>query len=95
MMPSGKKFKNGYATVGGDGMKYREIAEIMTADGDKMNHSTARNNFLSAMKKLCEPVHREISKNSDIEPDDIYRNPDFQEGLTQIIADYYESGIDV
>lgn len=96
MMPNGKKFKNGYATVGSDGMKYREIAEVMTAEGDKMNHSTARNIFLSAMRKICEPIHEEISRSADVDMEDIYRNPDFQDGLTQIITDYFdESDINV
>jgi len=52
MMPTGKKFKNGYATVRENCLKYREIAEAMTDTGDKMNHSTARNIFLSAMKNF-------------------------------------------
>lgn len=95
MMPTGKKFKNGYATVGENCMKYREIAEIMTADGDKMNHSTARNIFLSAMKKICEPIYKEISNDLDISEDDIYRNPDFQDGISQLIEDHFRSELNV
>ena len=35
-MPKGFKAKNGYATVGErGGLGYREIAEVMTANGDK------------------------------------------------------------
>ena len=34
-MPKGTKFKSGYATVTNQGLGYREIAEIMTAEGHK------------------------------------------------------------
>ena len=53
-MPKGFKSKTGYATASAtyNGMGYREIAEEMTKQGFKMNHSTARNVFLSSMKKL-------------------------------------------
>ena len=54
-MPKGYKVEHGYATVG-DGLGYREIAEKMTETGDKMNHSTARNVFLSAMSKFCNGI---------------------------------------
>ena len=52
-MPKGFKIHRGYATVDSDsgGLGYREIAEKMTSDGCKMNHSTARNIFISAMGK--------------------------------------------
>ena len=54
-MPKGYKSSHGYATVSNiqGGLGYREIAEKMTAEGDKMNHSTARNVFLAAMRKLA------------------------------------------
>ena len=50
-MPKGFKSPNGYATnktfAGGE--DYRTIALMMTKDGFKMNHATARNVFLSAL----------------------------------------------
>ena len=54
-MPRGHKSHHGYATVKSieGGLGYREIAEKMTEMGDKMNHSTARNVFLSAMSKMA------------------------------------------
>jgi len=54
-MPKGFKTTHGYATVRASesGLGYREIAEHMTDSGDKMNHSTARNIFLSAMSKFA------------------------------------------
>ena len=50
-MPKGHKSTNGYATVKtfSGGNDYRTIAEKMTKNGQKMNHATARNIFLSAM----------------------------------------------
>ena len=58
-MPKGHKSENGYATVSSieNGLDYRSIAEIMSAEGYKMNHATARNIFLKAMKKLAKPIH--------------------------------------
>ena len=54
-MPKGFKTTHGYATVRAteSGLGYREIAEHMTEKGDTMNHSTARNIFLSAMSKFA------------------------------------------
>ena len=87
-MPKGYKSNHGYATVGeGGGLGYREIAEKMTSSGDTMNHSTARNVFLRAMKKVAkdacvcvgaEPSEDEINR--------IASDPRFQLGLMDIIA---------
>ena len=56
-MPKGFKKENGYFTaksVGGKG--FREISEIMTRGGDKMNHSTARNIFVGGMIRIVQEV---------------------------------------
>ena len=70
-MPKGHKSKHGYATVDSScgEMGYREISEEMCRRGFKMNHSTARNVFLSAMRKFA----RDISKfhGSDISQEKI------------------------
>ena len=88
-MPKGHKSKNGYATVtkefGGSG--YREIAEKMTSQGDKMNHSTARNVFISAMKKLA----KDACDHFDVEPSSenlkkISSDPRFQSGIIDILS---------
>ena len=53
-MPKGYKTDNGYGTaINLGGKSYSEISSIMTSRGDKMNHSTARNVFLSSMKKIA------------------------------------------
>ena len=94
-MPKGFKSKNGYATTNhvSNGMGYREIAEVMTEEGFKMNHSTARNVFLSSMKKLVVSVCELEEK--VINDEDMYRiasDPRFQSGVYDILID---STIDV
>jgi hypothetical protein len=37
-------------------MGFREIAERMTADGDKMNHATVRNILLRGLGKIAGPL---------------------------------------
>ena len=89
-MPKGFKADRGYATVASldSGLGYREIAEKMTDEGFKMNHSTARNIFLSAMdkfaKEVCnlyniEPTHANIKKVSS--------DPRFQDGICNLISE--------
>jgi hypothetical protein len=87
-MPKGFKTANGYATVSktDGGLDYRSIAEKMTGEGDKMNHATARNIFLRAMKKLATPIHEMY----DLEADEISitktaKDPRFQESISEIM----------
>jgi len=96
-MPKGHKSKFGYATVKQDcdGMDYRTIAEKMTDAGFKMNHATARNVFLKAMKKLAEPIC-EAYKSSDSQgSDDISRDPRFQSCMTEMVSSIYDEGIEL
>tara|TARA_Y100000310_G_C20085763_1_gene535965 strand:+ start:281 stop:559 length:279 start_codon:yes stop_codon:yes gene_type:complete len=89
-MPKGYKSDHGYATVSSEvgGLGYREIAEIMTESGHKMNHSTARNVFLSAMNKIArdtcsmfgvEPTKKNLKR--------ISSDPRFQSGVIDILKD--------
>ena len=86
-MPKGFKSENGYATVMiSGGLGYREIAEEMTKRGDKMNHSTARNVFLSAMRKVA----RDACVVFDLSPTSenlkrISSDPRFQSGVIDIL----------
>lgn len=87
-MPKGHKSKHGYATVSslGHGLGYREIAEKMTESGDTMNHSTARNVFLAAMKKIAKDVC--VLAGSDISDSNLKRvssDPRFQSGIVDIL----------
>lgn len=87
-MPKGYKSEHGYATVTSikGGMGYREIAEEMTGMGFKMNHSTARNIFIKAMRKLATPLHElygvELDKKTVA---DTAKDPRFQEGVIEIL----------
>lgn len=90
-MPKGFKSRKGYATIAEipGAMDYRTIAEKMTADGDKMNHATARNVFLSAMRKLALPIHSLY----DLDDDDdsimvTAKDPEFQSGIVDMIDEY-------
>ena len=93
-MPKGHKSDHGYATVSGDygGMDYRSIAEVMTSEGHKMNHATARNVFLRAMKKLAEPIHdlygRDMSEKAVPRTS---KDPRFQESMIEIVGDIISS----
>jgi len=87
-MPKGFKAENGYATnktfAGGE--DYRTIASKMTADGFKMNHATARNVFLSALRKIARPVHQmnDLSTNeNDLQK--TAKDPRFQSGVADIL----------
>ena len=96
-MPKGHKSEHGYATVTTEygGMDYRTIAEKMNEAGYKMNHATARNVFLKAMQKIARPV---CEINDVHDEQSIYRtsrDPRFQEGITEIIKDIYDSPIDI
>tara|TARA_Y100001970_G_C14252143_1_gene872626 strand:- start:674 stop:982 length:309 start_codon:yes stop_codon:yes gene_type:complete len=86
-MPKGFKAQNGYATVvDRGGLGYREIAEVMTSDGDPMKHSAARNYFLSGMRKLAEPIC-EMHGIPKMEIDRIALDPRFQESVADLIGD--------
>lgn len=88
-MPKGYKKDNGYSTVQTQGgMGYREIAERMTDSGDKMNHSTARNVFMKAVRKLAKDACSTIGfMPSEVEIEKIAADPRFQSGLIEIIND--------
>ena len=96
-MPKGHKSENGYATVTTTygGMDYRTIAEKMSGDGYKMNHATARNIFLKAMKKIARPI---CTINGVVDEESVIkasRDPRFQEGLIEIVREIYDGEIDI
>tara|TARA_Y100000310_G_C20139951_1_gene559798 strand:- start:156 stop:488 length:333 start_codon:yes stop_codon:yes gene_type:complete len=90
-MPRGYKSENGYATVTSEygGADYRTIAEKMTSDGHKMNHATARNIFLRAMKKLADPLCKLHGISDDKLIEQAARDPSFQESMIEIVSDIY------
>jgi hypothetical protein len=88
-MPKGHKFSNGYATVTDQGLGFREIAERMTADGDEMNHATARNVLLRGLSKIARPVaalHAKSGSSLEEETWRIASDPRFQEAMIEILS---------
>jgi len=89
-MPKGHKSAGGYATIdpAWGGMNFRGIAEQMTSEGDKMNHSTARNVFLRAMTSIAAHVAKNIASDLDnIDIDSIAKNPEFQASVAEILRE--------
>ena len=65
-MPKGYKKKNGYGSskkLGGS--SYHDIAEKMQGLGFKMNHSTARNVFVTGLIKIAENLSHLQGKSFD------------------------------
>jgi len=87
-MPKGHKVDNGYGTISNLGGKsYSEISDIMTSRGDTMNHSTARNVFISSMKKLAGNACRLYGlKLDDKELKKIACDPRFQESISEMMS---------
>ncbi len=91
-MPKGYKVAGGYATVAKDvdGIDYRTISEIMTSDGHKMNHATARNKFLRVMEKFAASLSSHVKDDLPTATvKEIARNPQFQHGICEIVQGIY------
>ncbi len=95
-MPKGFKSAHGYATTKtfAGGEDYRTIANKMTEDGYKMNHATARNVFLSALRKIARPVHK---MNGVPTTEDCLqktaKDPRFQAGVAEILSSINKVGM--
>ena len=87
-MPKGYKAEHGYATnkAFSGGEDYRTIANKMSSEGHKMNHATARNVFLSALRKIAKPVHKmnDLSISEDA-LQKTAKDPRFQSGVAEIL----------
>ncbi len=94
-MPKGFKATHGYATnkqfAGGE--DYRAIAEHMTSRGYKMNHATARNVFLSALRKIARPIHavNQVAT-TDEQLQCTAKDPRFQAGIAEILSSINKRG---
>jgi hypothetical protein len=86
-MNKGKTFKSGYATVGDDGVNYREIADVMSKNGHPMNHSSARNHIVRAMSKFVVAITKQYNITTTPKNiEQIAKNPNFQNAICEIIA---------
>ena len=94
-MPKGFKSDHGYATTKSfaGGEDYRSIALKMTKHGHKMNHATARNVFLSALRKIARPVHRMSGlPTSEDHLQKTAKDPRFQSGVADILNSIHHRG---
>lgn len=86
-MPKGKVIARGYATVvEDDGANYRNIAEQMTELGHKMNHASARNYVLRAMRKFALAFAEAKGETlTEDELDVVAKSPSFQSGVAELV----------
>lgn len=81
-----KHFEIGYATSTDDGVNYREIAEIMSCLGYKMNHSSARNYVIRVMNKFATELCTLWGQPTDDENiARIAKDPRFQSAIAEIM----------
>ena len=84
------KATNKYVSVSNDSssLKYREIANIMTANGDKMNHATVRNIILRGFTKIAKGISKDYGIILDGENAfKIAKSPDFQQAVVSLIKE--------
>lgn len=84
------KATNKYVSVNDDSssLKYREIANIMTANGDKMNHATVRNIILRGFTKVAKGISKDYGVILDEESAfKIAKSPDFQQAVVTLIKE--------
>ena len=88
-MPKGFKSENGYATSKSLGGKtYHEISSIMVDSGFKMNHSTARNVFVTSLIKIALEVTKMYDLNlNEKELKRIAIDPRFQEAVREYMSE--------
>lgn len=81
------KKKSSYATVTLDeGVNYREIADMMTEIGFKMNHSSARNYVLRVMRKFADAIVEGWSLDvPEHRIEKIVKSPQFQQAICSIL----------
>ena len=85
-MPKGYKKETGYGSAKSlGGMSYHKIAAVMNEKDYKMNHSTARNLFVSGLMKIAENISSIYGEKFDKKKiKEIAIDPRFQE----VVSDY-------
>ena len=80
------KSKKYVTTNGYNGLDYRSIANIMTKEGHKMNHSSVRNYITRGFCKVVKGISKDYNLNySEDQIKKIAQSPDFQNSLIQIM----------
>jgi hypothetical protein len=71
------------------GMGYYDIASLMTKEGDKMNHSTARNIVIRSFSKIVKNISKVYDKKyTDEQIKAIAKSPEFQNSIVEIMKGY-------
>ena len=88
-MPKGYKKTTGYGSKKSlGGMSYHQIAKSMNEKNYKMNHSTARNIFVSGLMKIAEGITELHGKSlTQKEIKDIAIDPRFQEAVSEYMKE--------
>lgn len=73
-----------------EGVDFRTIAKIMTANGFRMNHATARNQLIVAMEKLLTGIAAEIQGKQkadtvNLDLDGLLKDANIHEYLSDIL----------
>lgn len=81
------KLKNKkYVTVTNVGLGLYDIADIMTKEGHKMNHSTVRNIINRSFFKIAKNMTKNYNLNyTDEQIFNIAKSPDFQESVIELL----------
>lgn len=84
------KNKKMYVTreAGTGGLDFRTIADIMTAAGDSMGHSTARNCVNRTMERLACTFM--VLNGVTGDPGEIARSPGFQKRIEELAHEVYD-----
>ena len=81
-----KKHNKKSVTVTDCGLSLREISEIMTKEGNKMNTSSVRHIITRGFKKVVKSISKEYDlKYTDEEITQIAMSPEFQKSLVDVI----------
>ena len=84
-----KIYRKEYVTreVGTGGLDFRTIADIMTASGDPMGHSTARNYVNRTMERLACTLM--VLNGVTGDPSEVARKPGFQRRIEELVHEVY------
>lgn len=84
-----KNHRKEYVTrdYGAGGLDFRTIADLMTASGDPMGHSTARNHVGRMMERLACTFMVDSGVTGD--PAEIARSPGFQKRVETLVHEVY------
>lgn len=78
-----------------DGVDFRTVSKKMTEAGWTMNHATARNHLMIAMRNFVSEISKELKLNlSEENIQNIISNNDLHENLVDVLHNIAEEDID-